>query len=405
MFLLNDSLSSSRKLDYYTAIINLLWKSKQSSPYTALAGLLFISIEESLKPLVWQEACKLIREYGFRFKNNQGLEDLELTCLSLILNIPNIQKNLNQEIEIKNEISHEAKEAFSFLLSLVQNARDLRKPVWTFYRIFGSGPGKWHTGQFEDLILSANENIFSTQEFDPRQRISGIISKAIKNISDLDKFELISKIDSDDVVTKLKQINADFINPEILATQKKAIFHNRLINTELLQNLWGYAQSEPKEIIEYIHSEIKQFYKNFPYYYNSKRKEVEIDEDWGDGQPEIYINSLSSIETGGRYVFFKPFRDFIRDIIYNSIWVIHGIENETASKCSQSITLVEDSEYLSIEFKNLTSRDVIRLYRRAYHTRIHALYGDFKTITSNGIYSVILQVPSTSTLFPNGGLQ
>jgi hypothetical protein len=366
-----------------------------------LAGLLFISIEESLKPLVWQEACTLIRKYGFRYKNNQSLEDLELTCLSLIIDIRNIQTNLCQEIE--DVTNDEAIEAFSFLLTLVQNASDLRKPVWGFYRMFGSGPGKWHMGQFEDSIISASEKIFSTQEFDPRQRVCGILNEAIIIISDLYTFELINKVDSDHIISKLEKINMDLINPLKRINHNNAAIHNSLINTELLQNIWKYAQSEPKEIIKHIHSEIFSFNRDFSDYFINKKCKGHIIEDWSKGIPEIFINPLSSIETLDRYVFFKPFRDFIRDVIYNSIWVKHGIENEKKSKCSLSITLIENLDFLSIEFKNLTEKNSIQLFRRAYHTRIHALYGDFTTVISGRVYTVTLKIPATSKLLPNGG--
>jgi len=405
MYLLSDGLSGSKKVDYLTAILNLLWKSPSSNEYTALSGLIFITIEDSLKPLVWQEASKLIHEKGFRYNNN---EDLALTCLSLIIDIPNIQEKLHLE---KNKNTREdAKEAFSFLLSLIQNVDDLRRPISNFYRMFGSGSGKWHEGKFEQCLTGLPT--FHDKEIDSKNLITGIISEAKKVISDLEKFEFIERNHSVQETKRLDSIEQKLLDTSMFIASS-AMISNYFVGTKFQEDLWDYAQASPESISTYIQSKIKAYNANFKDYYMEKKSSSNsMIDDWAVGEvaPSIFIARMPQTNITKRYAFFKPFRDFIKDTIFNSIWAKPGIHNEAHVPYDLIVSIREDeSGYLFLTFSNLIVSKNVRLHPRDYHTRINALHGEFtESVNTSGVehkYVMTLKIPSTKMLLPDRGIQ
>ena len=129
---------------------------------------------------------------------------------------------------------------------------------------------------------------------------------------------------------------------------------------------------------------------------------------WEDGKvaPSIFIERMPKTNITGRYAFFKPFRDFIKDIIFNSIWAKHGICNGNGEIYDLIVNIREDETgYIFLTFKNLTESKSVRLHSRDYHTRINALHGEFECLVKDHKYILTLKIPNSKMLLPDRGIQ
>jgi hypothetical protein len=249
MWLLGDGLSVSRKLEYYVSILNLLWRSEQSSVYTSFAGLLFGIVEDQLKPLLWKELVKLISKDGFSYNRHNRSEDLELASFALMVNIPNIRGRVLQEIGSCSSAS--AREAFLFLLSLLIHEEDIKRPIRKFYKLFGSARGAWHRGQLEEE-LTYIDNPLARKEVDLKSRFISVIRESIETITELSELDLICRNDTSTVIEKLDNILVSINSFSVQNGGPQPEIKDFLINSRLLNDIWSYAQSKPADIEGYI---------------------------------------------------------------------------------------------------------------------------------------------------------
>ena len=409
ILLLGDGLTMPTKLDYYSAVVRLLWECDNADTYTALAGLTLGSVGNSLKQLVWYEMRELIHKNGFSSKYGKTLGDIELACLTVIADIPDIKNKLNKEIkESKSLEDTKSTESFNFLLSLVQNREDQRKPIFDYYRMFGSGPDESHRGRLTENIFNAIKD-GGIEEHKQRQKINKVIDEAVSIIHELDRFDFISGHDFDSAREKLEKIRSK-LDFKISTGLSEFYLGNLLIDSNLLKLLWPYAQSSADSIANYIREEIRLFGDEFKDYYERKRAIKGIQVNWRSHAkgPDIVVRLGKSKTSTSRYLFFKPFRDFIRDTIYNSIWVCHGIKKDNGDSCSMIIKLEEGADNLTVIFANLLFKgDAVKLHSRAYQTRINALDGHFSVEEKvrkdrNSISKIKLVIPKLDKFFPKG---
>ena len=344
---------------------------------------------------------ELISQHGSKLGNGSTLEDFKLACLAVIVDIPNIKHELREQIKKSRSVSNtRSVEFFLFLLSLVQNREYQREPVFNYYLVFGSRPGRWHRGRLGENLLSAIEGR-GLIEYEQLYSVNEAIREATNVISELDRFDFISNYDSTNVKLKLEEIKFR-LTSIALAEVNESYIGNLLIDSNLFKILWPYAQSDYYGISDYVRQEIKSFVTNFENYYEQKKKIKDVKEDWQQGAPEIIVKSEHAGNLNNNYLFFKPFRDFIRDAIYNSIWAMHGIEAGDFFQCSMLITLRCYSDTFVIDFANcIHPQDAeIKLHSKAYQTKINILDGEFFVKIEADIYTVSLLIPTISNFLP-----
>ena len=296
----------------------------------------------------------------------------------------------NKILSSKNE---KAKLAYSFLLSLVFGADDIKKPAIELYKMFGY-EGAWHSAKFEESLISIDT--FGVNEIESKNKISILIGEIITIINSLSDIELIPSYIHDSLIAKLQSIK-DQIQEKSL---NRVEVQNILLNSAFIPEITSYSQATVASVHEKIQTEIRDFLNNetFENYYQNKKSKSVINEDWNKSPPEFFLTVNNENEKhSNRFLFFTPFRQFIRDAIYNSIWVTHGIRNEY----SVVIEITPHEEYLEITFKSLANEDNFFIQPRDYNTRIDSLAGsysfDFESNdldNKNFVFILSLKIPS-----------
>ncbi|MEQ3531828.1 hypothetical protein [Pseudoalteromonas sp. XMcav11-Q] len=367
LLLLGDSISLPKKAKIYCGLLELVWDFEYSNSYTSLLGLCFFGMEESLKSVVWEKAEFLIDEKGLTYDGKFDRQDLELICFSLLYQKEGVDEVL--ENKVNNAKSEESKTAYSFLLSLVTGVEHICEPVIQLYKMFGY-EGIWHTAKFDDILQSLN--ILGTHEIESHQKLSLLLDEVLTIFDSLMNVELIAS-SSHSLLTEQFKVLKDRM---LIRSINNAEIQNVLMKSKIYNKITEYSHASIDLIEREIRREINDFLEpnNFYSYYNAKSSKRDIYENWENSPPEINLDiAKNEGNITGKFLFFMPFRSFIRDTIYNSIWVKHGVD----LYYSLSIKIKSDEDFINIYFESLVPKDKFNLQPRDYHTRINQLKGDY----------------------------